>query len=249
MLRLDGELLPAEEAALKAFLEAHPGLAGEVAAYEAAVLEPETAVVFDEKGRLYKPVARHFHFRVVLWAAAAVLLLALGLQLVPEKAPPAVVKTVTKVQKNVASKSILPVEKASVVQPPAAEKATPETGTVAAENTRSPKKQMFLKPAETRIDVIVPAAIQPFTAQSDRVLALENTLPAEADFLLVEVPETAAVAAAEKESRFAVNLPLLATLKEAAKAGFPKIQSAREKLQGTETTVMLFDRKLFTISF
>ena len=247
MLRIDDELSPAETAELNTFLAAHPELANEVATYEASVIMPEEQGVFEEKESLYRPVSKSFNFRPLLWAAAAALLIAIGVRLTPEKNAPAFV--VAPKKENVVSVKpvVLPAQTGGVAVPPAV-KSPVQTGAVVknkqpqhlAEKAVAIKKEINT-PAEMQL------AIVPLEVQSDRELAVANVLLADAQFQIVETPIRVAVTP-EKTAHFAVQLPFLNSIKEAAKEGFPQIQNAREKLRGTETTVMLFDRKLFTIN-
>jgi hypothetical protein len=55
MLHADGELEPAEVGALMIFIEAHPQLKSELAAYERTRLAPDEAVVYVDKDALLKP--------------------------------------------------------------------------------------------------------------------------------------------------------------------------------------------------
>ncbi len=246
MLRLDGELSPAEEVALETFLSAHPELEGEVAAYAATVLLPEEDPVFEGKEVLYKSVVRPFYTRPVMWAAAAVLLIMIGIKLAPEENLP-VIATVPKKEIAAPAQAIaLPAESPTVAVPPAVN--LPVQAVVVVKN-RQPaqlavKRTPFQK--EKAPSVETPSAIIPLEAQSDHLLAMANVVPAEVELQLVNAPVPAAITP-EKNARLAVKVPILTSLKEAAKMGLPNIEFAGEGLRGTETTVMLFDRKLFTI--
>jgi len=55
MMHADGELQPAEEQELTAFIEAHPELKKELALFESVKLVPDTAMVYDSKKSLLKP--------------------------------------------------------------------------------------------------------------------------------------------------------------------------------------------------
>lgn len=57
IMHADGELQPHEEQALMEFLAANPQLQGEMDIYSSICLVPDTAVVFEGKEKLLKPVA------------------------------------------------------------------------------------------------------------------------------------------------------------------------------------------------
>ena len=55
MMHADGELQPAEEQELVAFLNTHPELKSEMALYEATRLSPDETLVYNDKNSLLKP--------------------------------------------------------------------------------------------------------------------------------------------------------------------------------------------------
>ncbi len=253
MLRLDGELLPAEEVELESFLALHPELAGEVAAYAATVLLPEEDPIFEGKETLYKSVVRPFYTRPVMWAAAAVLLIAIGIKLAPEESLPAVAVVPKKEIAAPVQPVAPPAQIASGAVPPAVNAPAvnaPVQKIAVVKNKQS--QQLAIKGMPFQKEKVTPVemsfGIALLEARSDRALPVEKVLPAEAQLQLIEVMEIAAVTP-EKSPRLALQLPILNSIKEAAKEALPNIQFAGENLRGSQTTVMVFDRKLFTIRF
>lgn len=76
MMAADGELDAAGEAQLKAFLQQHPDLAAEAESWTSLRLQPDTAVVYEEKESLlrHQPKKIALGWRIPLAAAASVAL-------------------------------------------------------------------------------------------------------------------------------------------------------------------------------
>lgn len=100
---IDGELTPAEEQTLQAYLAEHPAARNELLLLQAVKLTPETNVVFENKASLYRTTQRRISpaYRRIGWGAAAaavvagllIWLLPTGHQ--PQQTPPVLAHTNT----------------------------------------------------------------------------------------------------------------------------------------------------------
>lgn len=264
LLSLDGELDAATEKALFAFLDAHPELTDEVAAFESTKIPlPEFAPVFEGKEALLKPVAAAPKFRKLspyIWSAAALLMLWIGvrmLQDVPEKAPPvAVIPNASQPAKTpqttpVSGNHQAPQSAGNIAPEATSQLAHHPTPKAAAfpEINRAGKPRMPPTVSGNTSLVANPDAPENIAGLpiASGPLIPENLPAPEAPAPLVIV--YTATAAAPRPAGLEINIPVLDALRETVSEKALVLRDAHRNLKNTEATVVVGNRELFTIRF
>ncbi len=261
LLALDGELDAATESALLAFLDAHPELADEVAAFEAVKIPvPENAPVFEGKEMLLKPImapSKFRKFRPFIWSAAALLLLWIGIrarQNFPEKAPQ--VAGISNASQPARPRQTPPVS-GNHQAPQTMPDISPQTAPQLAHNPTS-KAATFPEIGHTKKPRTQPAISgnTPLVAAPDAPENMDN-LPITAGALIPEnlpAPEAPAplvivYTAAPAPTGLEINIPTLDALRETVSEKALALREAHRNLKNTEATFIVGNRELFTIRF
>ncbi len=252
LLSLDGELSNEEETALQAFLHMHPSLAESVAGYEVVKIPlPQMLPLFEGKEALLKPEVeaspKTRSFRPFLWAAAALLLLWMGVRFLPsgEEIPQVAIG-------RTPVKTVLPQpRKPEEIPSPIVSSKPGKT----AEKT-SPKPVFSLpqkqpSPAPPQETVIVAVSVResisplPFQQRPLALLPLNIVMPEVAKAVTVTLPVSHETPVPGLE----INLPVFQELRTAAAEKVMALRDARRSLKETEATVSIGNRELFTIRF
>ncbi len=261
ILQADGELDAAGAAALDAFLQQHPELAGEAAVYASLKLVPEEGLVFAGKERLLREeprVVRLSGSRRWMWAAAAAVVLALGAGLffsdrnpqvaIQLPAPKAQTKDTSPAQQGTRPFSPQPlpgaVSPASIPPAPVVARA-PQHNEPALVQARAPRDAAVARKEDAGLP-LEPLAWKPVPALPSAVAAPPPQPPAA--IARTEAPQPA------RDSR---HLPILddgrlqplQELADAASVRLAALRAAREKLRDAEVTVAVGRRELFRLSF
>lgn len=256
ILRTDGELSAAEEAALERFLAQHPELHAEAAAYAATRVAPDETGVFTGKAALLQPepAAPKVGRRIALgsWslaasAVAAALLVWVGIRYVnqpeipvrpiagratPAPASPHPEPPVTPQPEVTAPSDNRIASKARAVSGP---------GQKADQTTAAPSQPEPALPQPELIAALDVAPMQPVIISEPAVLP-----PSE---LAVDLPVVAPV---QRNSVLPINserLQGLASLGTTARNNLQRAKALRESLRNTEATVAFAGRELFTVRF
>lgn len=247
LLALDGELDTVAEAALFAFLDAHPELAEEVAAYEATKVPfPEMKLYFEEKEALLKreiPVSDFRKIRPFLWSAAALLLLWVGLRTLrqfPEKE--ATLPQLVALPKPVPAAPQPTVLTAQIPTPTAPAAVAPKEINPAPAPQK--KFQEDAGAAPLPAEKTAPEFVAPLPVLESNLLPENPVIP--------PMPAPVAVASVvlpKPVSGFEVEIQAVDALRAAASEKLLSLQEKGRNIKNTETTFYLGKHELFTIRF
>jgi anti-sigma factor RsiW len=238
MMAADGELDAAGEAQLKAFLLQHPELAAEAESWTALKMQPDPAVVYEEKESLLrqKPKSIALGWRVSLAAAASV---ALALVLLTHDRH----QSVPRFAHNWSQKAVAPVVKivpdttsriAAVTQPAAPKhKASLAQPTIAHQMNTAVRQQEELVALNA-----APRSIQVPTAQEPAISPAQttalNTQP-----LLNNLPETSDETRQPFIHVAAANAPALELIKEGVDERVSQITKTVKSIRETAFAVRI----------
>ena len=258
ILQVDGELSEAEERKLEIFLAAHPELEAEVAAYAAVKLVPDEEIVFEGKDALLKPEPAVTTKRISLspwaWAAAAVLLVWVGVRLVQEPAGTKIPGTMARVQPPV---KMPPPEKAQATatlpaQPKSLEVASVKSVKHQVKSDPAPVKEEKLPVQVRQEEPVYLAQLEPNTAVSVIIPPGGLQMPVPRAIDVVQDDQPIAAAATPKTITLPLapeRLEMLTSLASAARNKVEQARKLRQSIRNTEATVAFAGRDLFTLRF
>jgi hypothetical protein len=251
LLQADGELSAEEASALEAFLEAHPEFRSEQEAYLSLRLVPDEAVVFEDRATLYKTAPPH-RIPLTPWSygLAAGILLMLG---------------VWTLNRPASVDGPVLADRQSQPAAPAPARRTIPTSAAPSANAPAPpsiasavRVQPSRKPLPTSVPMGKPAvaeqSAEPLVPVGDVALQMApeaQTARIEPSVIMPETPLMARVATKSvgqlgiEEGR----LEAFNSLSEAAASRLRKVKKLRDDLRGTDATVQIAGRDLFTLHF
>ncbi len=275
ILRADGELDAAGQAALEAFLSAHPELADEARLYDAMKMEPDETVVFAGKENLLKPEPRVIRIdaRRVVWAVAAGVALLVGatvllrngetgtgasggavasrVKLNPATSPASALQPAVPVVGKVSGQVV-----AASTQPSVAKRTASRTHVAHAHVAHAPA---IVLPQHANTAETAPAdAVTPLSTADSRVLAVDFSDRRVNEGSNAELSATATPASdVQKEARSLLarltpdsdRLQILDDLRATASERITALRATREKLRNADVTVSVGSRDLFTLHF
>jgi anti-sigma factor RsiW len=260
ILQVDGELSAGEERELEVFLAAHPELEAEAAAYAAVKLVPDENIVFEGKEALLKPepatTTKPISLSPWAWAAAAVLMVWMGVRLVQEPSGSEVSGTVAQVQPPV--KVQQPVKPEEVDRKPAQPQPQP-VAVASAKPVKNRANSIAAPVKEDKVPVQVEQREPAYLAQLEPSTTTSVIIPPGG--LQMPVPRVVEVAQIEQpvasaEAPRTINIPIaperlemLASLASAARNKVEQAKKLRQSIRNTEATVAFAGRELFTLRF
>lgn len=242
ILYADGELDEAAETVLMAFIAEHPELKGELAAYEAAHLEPDESLVFGAKESLLRPVPARKVIPLKSWwayGAAAGLLVLLGVRLARFTDRPALSG-----QPAIASN-------AAAAHRPVIQQVTvaPVTVVVNVVQVQLPPKTTPM-PKREATPRTVPASEIAAIAPVSSPLAVETMTPALPEAVMSTPPLATNDQKTSSPITFGAERPeILTALKDAANERIEQVRKIRKAIKGADIAVSLGQTELFTLHF
>lgn len=267
ILRADGELDAAGQAALEAFLGMHPELAEEAQLFDAIRLEPDETLVFAGKESLLKPEPRVIRLdtRRVMWAAAASIALLIGATMLLRSDGDAGTGAsgslvASRVKLNTFTNRVITPQASTPVVEKGTGSNTASAQPAIAKRAPSPASNVpvpAITPQHTAVPEVNVAAVSPLSTANSRLLAVgvaEKTKVELTDAVPVEFPPVQNAQKGESGllARLAPDadrLQLVNDLRDKASERLTALRSTREKLRNTDVTVSVGNRDLFTLHF